>query len=217
MQHQIVKELNAVGGWEVFEFNKQTEPTKRHRSSRSSRTASEGRAAKLCVATYPPPPSASRSPPPTASSSWSRARSGDRLQAGRIHRLGQTKEVLIKRFAFRNTIEHAIVDLHEEIERSRRRCRYHRPGRAADVQEAQPAQGGAHVRRHRRSPQVRAAWRVQQASRPTTSTWWNSTSLAAAAASGGTSPRRRTSVCGEVAGPLRRDDPNMPFMAGSAA
>ena len=39
--------------------------------------------------------------------------------AGRIHRLGQTKEVLIKRFAFRNTIEHAIVDLHEEIKAKR--------------------------------------------------------------------------------------------------
>ena len=39
--------------------------------------------------------------------------------AGRIHRLGQTKEVLIKRLAFRNTIEHAIVDLHEEIKAKR--------------------------------------------------------------------------------------------------
>ena len=39
--------------------------------------------------------------------------------AGRIHRLGQTKEVLIKRFAFRNTIEHAICDLHEEIKAKR--------------------------------------------------------------------------------------------------
>ena len=39
--------------------------------------------------------------------------------AGRIHRLGQTKEVLIKRFAFRNTIEHAIVDMHEEIKAKR--------------------------------------------------------------------------------------------------
>ena len=33
MQHQIVKELNAVGGWEVFEFNKQTAPSRRHRPS----------------------------------------------------------------------------------------------------------------------------------------------------------------------------------------
>ena len=39
--------------------------------------------------------------------------------AGRIRRLGQTKEVLIKRFAFRNTIEHVIVDLHEEIKAKR--------------------------------------------------------------------------------------------------
>ena len=32
--------------------------------------------------------------------------------AGRIHRLGQLKEVLIKRFAFKGTVEEAIVDLH---------------------------------------------------------------------------------------------------------
>lgn len=35
--------------------------------------------------------------------------------AGRIHRLGQTKDVLIKRFAFRNTIEDNIIQLHGAI------------------------------------------------------------------------------------------------------
>jgi len=35
--------------------------------------------------------------------------------AGRIHRLGQTKEVLIKRFAFKNSIEEAVLDLHAKI------------------------------------------------------------------------------------------------------
>ena len=44
---------------------------------------------------------------------------GKHAASYRIHRLGQTKEVLIKRFAFRNTIEHAIVDLHEEIKAKR--------------------------------------------------------------------------------------------------
>ena len=35
--------------------------------------------------------------------------------AGRIHRLGQTKEVLIKRFAFKKSIEEAVLDLHGKI------------------------------------------------------------------------------------------------------
>ena len=35
--------------------------------------------------------------------------------AGRIHRLGQTREVLIKRFCFRDTIEEAVCELHSKI------------------------------------------------------------------------------------------------------
>ena len=35
--------------------------------------------------------------------------------AGRIHRLGQTKDVLIKRFAFRNSLEDNIIQLHAAI------------------------------------------------------------------------------------------------------
>mmetsp|Transcript_33539 Transcript_33539/g.61289 ORF Transcript_33539/g.61289 Transcript_33539/m.61289 type:complete len:654 (-) Transcript_33539:214-2175(-) len=35
--------------------------------------------------------------------------------AGRIHRLGQTKEVLIKRFVFKNTIEEAVCEVHSKI------------------------------------------------------------------------------------------------------
>ena len=35
--------------------------------------------------------------------------------AGRIHRLGQTKEVLIKRFCYRNTIDAAVQALHAKI------------------------------------------------------------------------------------------------------
>lgn len=36
--------------------------------------------------------------------------------AGRIHRLGQTKDVLIKRFAFRRSLEDNIIQLHAAIE-----------------------------------------------------------------------------------------------------
>ena len=35
--------------------------------------------------------------------------------AGRIHRLGQSKEVLCKRFCFRNSVESCIVSVHEKL------------------------------------------------------------------------------------------------------
>jgi len=35
--------------------------------------------------------------------------------AGRIHRLGQTKDVLVTRFLYRDSIEENIVRLHEAI------------------------------------------------------------------------------------------------------
>ena len=111
-----------LGGWEVFEFNKKTEPTKRHKIIKQFQDGlkKDGKP-KLCVATYATAAvgvtltAANRvflmepSPDPAT----------ELQAAGRIHRLGQTKEVLIKRFAFRNTIEHAIVDLHEEIKAKR--------------------------------------------------------------------------------------------------
>ena len=37
--------------------------------------------------------------------------------AGRIHRLGQTKDVLVKRFAFRDSIDERIIKLHGKVER----------------------------------------------------------------------------------------------------
>ena len=91
--------------------------------------------------------------------------------AGRIHRLGQTKEVLIKRFAFRNTIEHAIVDLHEEIKAKRVPAG---AGKDNDVVKSVLKKHNLHKEvhtadGHARSGQQGAAWRVQQASRaPTT-------------------------------------------------
>ena len=39
--------------------------------------------------------------------------------AGRVHRLGQTKEVFIRRFAFKNSIEEAVVELQGEISAGR--------------------------------------------------------------------------------------------------
>ena len=37
--------------------------------------------------------------------------------AGRIRRLGQTKDVLIKRFAYRNSLDESICKLHEAVKR----------------------------------------------------------------------------------------------------
>lgn len=35
--------------------------------------------------------------------------------AGRVHRLGQTKDVMVKRFAFKNSLDSCIIKLHEKI------------------------------------------------------------------------------------------------------
>ena len=39
--------------------------------------------------------------------------------AGRIHRLGQTKDILIRRFCFKDTVEEQVVHLHKEIKEGR--------------------------------------------------------------------------------------------------
>ena len=35
--------------------------------------------------------------------------------AGRVHRLGQTKDVVVKKFAFQNSLDSRIIKLHERI------------------------------------------------------------------------------------------------------
>ena len=39
--------------------------------------------------------------------------------AGRIHRLGQSKEVLCKRFCFRASVESCIVSVHDKLKNGR--------------------------------------------------------------------------------------------------
>ena len=121
LQQQIVNALVGCG-WEVFEFNKKTEPTKRHKIIKEFQNGltKDGRP-KVCVATYA---TAAVGVTLTAANRVflmepSADPAVEMQAAGRIHRLGQTREILIKRFAFRNTIEHAIVDLHEEIKAKR--------------------------------------------------------------------------------------------------
>ena len=41
--------------------------------------------------------------------------------AGRIHRMGQTKEVLVQRFCFCNSLEERVVNLHTEVEQNGRK------------------------------------------------------------------------------------------------
>ena len=121
VQKDVVRALLG-SSWEVFEFNKQTAPTKRHKIIKEFQDGlRKNGVPKICVATYA---TAAVGVTLTAANRvYLMEPSADpatELQAaGRIHRLGQTKEVLIKRFAFRNTIEHAIVDLHEEIKAKR--------------------------------------------------------------------------------------------------
>ena len=121
VQQKIVKALGGKG-WDVFEFNKQTAPTRRHRIIKEFQDGlkKDGKP-KVCVATYA---TAAVGVTLTAANRVflmepSEDPATELQAAGRIHRLGQTKEVLIKRFAFRNTIEHVIVDLHEEIKAKR--------------------------------------------------------------------------------------------------
>ena len=119
---ELVVEALQGSGFQVFEFNKDTPPTKRHKIIKEFQEGlvKDG-IPKVCIATYHVAAvgvtltAANRvflmepSPDPAT----------EAQAAGRIHRLGQTKEILIKRFAFRNTIEHAIVDMHEEIKAKR--------------------------------------------------------------------------------------------------
>ena len=51
VQKKIVKALATVG-WEVFEFNKQTEPTRRHKHHQAVPGRPPDGRPKVCVATY---------------------------------------------------------------------------------------------------------------------------------------------------------------------
>ena len=98
----------------IFSFNKHTPVALRHRLIRQFQTVPQAGRAAVCVTTFHCAAvgitltAASRVVlmEPTMDPAL------EAQAAGRIHRLGQTKEVLIKRFAMRDTAEEAIVDLH---------------------------------------------------------------------------------------------------------
>jgi len=100
----------------VFEFNKHTAPTKRHKLIKDFQDEA-GTGARVFVVTYA-----------TAAVGITLTAANrvflmepcidpglEAQAAGRIHRLGQTKDIFIKRYAFRHTIEEAIIALHAKI------------------------------------------------------------------------------------------------------
>ena len=116
VQQAVVQTLyrEALGTYTVFSFNRQTPVAVRHRLIREFQNVPTAGKAAVCVATYA---TAAVGITLTAASKVILLEpcldpSLEAQAAGRIHRLGQTKEVLIKRFAYEDTVEHAIVDVH---------------------------------------------------------------------------------------------------------
>ena len=99
---------------QVYSFNKHTPVVTRHRLIREFQNVPTAGKAAVCVATYH---TAAVGITLTAASKVilmepTMDPALEAQAAGRIHRLGQTNEVLIRRFAFKGTVEEAIVDLH---------------------------------------------------------------------------------------------------------
>ena len=100
----------------IFEFNKHTQPTRRHKLIKDFQDAG-GSGARVFIVTYA---TAAVGITLTAANRVFLMEPcidpGVEAQAaGRIHRLGQTKEIFIKRYAFKETIEEAIIALHEKF------------------------------------------------------------------------------------------------------
>ena len=106
-------------GFEVFEFSGGTSAAKRHSAIRSFQ-ANDGRN-KVFVITMR---AGNVGITLTAADvvylfddrSTARAWTLDEVQAaGRIHRLGQTRQVLLKKFVMKGTVEESIVEMHAKL------------------------------------------------------------------------------------------------------
>ena len=100
----------------VLEFNSKTPPLQRHARIKEFQESKDD-GAKVMVVTYQ---TAAVGITLTAASRVfllepSLDPAQEHQAAGRIHRLGQDKEVFIKRYAFRDSIEEAVIKLHEKI------------------------------------------------------------------------------------------------------
>jgi hypothetical protein len=116
-QKELVKLFSAkLSSFVVFEFNQQTAPVKRHKIIREFQGSPSSGFAAACIATFA---TAAVGLTLTAASRVYLFEPADRATeaqaAGRIHRLGQTKEVHVVRLAFRSSVEHALVEKNEAI------------------------------------------------------------------------------------------------------
>lgn len=106
----------GVDGLQVYEFNAKTPPARRHKLIKDFQEGKD-EGAKVFVVTFRT--AAVGITLTAANRVYLFEPSLDPAQeiqaAGRIHRLGQKKEVLVKRFVFRQSIEEAILDLHAKI------------------------------------------------------------------------------------------------------
>jgi len=106
----------GVDGLQIYEFNAKTPPARRHKLIKEFQEGTD-EGAKVFVVTFRT--AAVGITLTAANRVYLFEPSLDPAQeiqaAGRIHRLGQKKEVLVKRFVFRQSVEEAILDLHAKI------------------------------------------------------------------------------------------------------
>ena len=109
--------LREAPAFTIFSLNKHTPVGARHRLIREFQSRGNGGRAAVCVATYH---TAAVGITLTAASKVILMEPAmdpalEAQAAGRIHRLGQEKEVLIRRFAFAGTVEESILALHAAL------------------------------------------------------------------------------------------------------
>ena len=101
----------------VFEVSRRTEPSRRHTALRQFQNVCGGGRARAFCTTFSA--AAVGLTLTAASRVYLLEASLDPAQeaqaAGRIHRLGQTKEVLVKRFYFRESLDEAVDELHQKL------------------------------------------------------------------------------------------------------
>ena len=104
---------------EVFEVSRQSDASKRHSALRKFQNADGATGTRVFATTFAT--AAVGLTLTAASRVYLLEASIDPAQeaqaAGRIHRLGQTKEVLIKRFFFKDSLDEAVAALHEKIKK----------------------------------------------------------------------------------------------------
>jgi len=111
--------LRAASGYVVYQVSRQTEPEKRHRFLRAFQNEQPSSASNMKVFATTFATAAVGLTLTAASRVYLLESSLDPAEeaqaAGRIHRLGQTKQVLVKRFFFRDSIDEAVHELHRQV------------------------------------------------------------------------------------------------------